>query len=109
MPWKSHGQQLRCIDFQLTVIAVGGTPGFRILNEKAEDTLAARRESEAERQSGSNESDLPSAQIMGDRRNKTYYPDGCHPAKEIEIINRITFKTKDEAENAGYKPPKSCQ
>ena len=46
--WRSRGQQLRCADFQMTVSFVAEGPSFRILDENAEETLAARREASEE-------------------------------------------------------------
>ena len=109
--YKSRGQQLRCADFQLTVTTVAGGPSFRLVDIAAEDLVAARRQAKEEQDSlaeaggGATESTEP-AEIIADSKSKTYYPNGCLPAKEI--ANKITFKTTAEAEKAGFKAAKNC-
>ena len=48
------------------------------------------------------------AEIIADKQSKTYYPNGCQPAKEIAEANKVTFKTTAEAEKAGFKAAKNC-
>ena len=48
-------------------------------------------------------------EIIADKQSKTYYPNGCQPAKQIAKNNRITFKTAADAEKAGFKLAKNCQ
>jgi len=109
--YKSRGQQLRCADFQLTVTTVAGGPSFRLVDIAADDLIAARRQAKEEQDSlaeaggGTTESPEP-AEIIADSKSKTYYPNGCLPAKEI--ANKITFKTTAEAEKAGFKAAKNC-
>jgi len=109
--YKSRGQQLRCADFQLTVTTVAGGPSFRLVDIAADDLIAARRQAKEEQDSlaeaggGTTESTEP-AEIIADSKSKTYYPNGCLPAKEI--ANKITFKTTAEAEKAGFKAAKNC-
>ena len=108
--YKSRGQQLRCADFQLTVTTVAGGPSFRLVDIAADDLVAARRQAKEEQDSvveagGAIESPEP-AEIIADSKSKTYYPNGCLPAKEI--ANKITFKTTADAEKAGFKAAKNC-
>ena len=103
--WKSRGQQLRCADFQMTVSIVGEGPSFRILDEIAEETLTARREAREEQKSAE-ESLEP---IVADRQMKIYYSQACPPENEIKESDRVTFKTGEDAEKAGYKLAKQCQ
>lgn|GEM_PF-331708 len=121
--WRSRGQQLRCADFQLIVSTLAGGPSLRLLDFAAEDTIAARRQEKEEQDSlaeatatasESNEKDTDSTgdneskQIVGDKQSKTYYPNGCHPAKEISEANKAVFKTVEEAEKAGFKLARNC-
>lgn len=46
--------------------------------------------------------------IIGDKQTKTYYPNGCQPAKEISETNRAVFKTPADAQKAGFKLAKNC-
>jgi hypothetical protein len=108
--YKSRGQQLRCADFQLTVTTVAGGPSFRLVDIAADDLIAARRQAKEEQDSlaeagGTTENTEP-AEIIADSKSKTYYPNGCLPAKEI--ANKITFRTTAEAEKAGFKAAKNC-
>ena len=109
--YKSRGQQLRCADFQLTVTTVAGGPSFRLVDTAADDLIAERRQAKeeqdalAESGAAATEATEP-AEIVADSKSKTYYPNGCLPAKEI--ANKITFKTTAEAERAGFKAAKNC-
>ena len=102
--WKSRGQQLRCSGFQMTVSIVADGPSFRILDEDAEKTLAARREAREE-QSSAEES---AAEIVADRQKQIYYPKGCQPPNEIKDSDRVVFENSEDAEKAGYKLAKHC-
>jgi hypothetical protein len=102
--WKSRGRQLRCDDFQMTVSIVADGPSFRILDEDAEKTLAARREAREE-QSSAEES---AAEIVADRQKQIYYPKGCQPPNEIKNSDRVVFENSEDAEKAGYKLAKHC-
>jgi len=110
--WRSKGQQLRCADFQLTVTTVANRPSFRLLDTAADDLVAERRQAKEEQDSlaeasASSEGSEP-AEIVADKQSKTYYPNGCQPAKEIAEANKATFKTTAEAEKAGFKAAKNC-
>jgi hypothetical protein len=111
--WRSKGQQLRCADFQVIVSTLAGGPSLRLVDVAADDTVAARRQAKEEQDaaaevaggSGAGE-EIPA--IVGDRQSKTYYLNGCQPAKEITEINKVTFKTAEEAQRAGFKLAKNC-
>lgn len=110
--WRSRGQQLRCADFQLIVTTVAGGPSLRVLDVAAEETVAARRQAKEEQDSAAEsvaneQSETP--EIVADKQTMTYYPSACRPEKEIVEANRITFKTTDEAEKAGFKLAKNCR
>ena len=128
--WRSRGQQLRCADFQMIVSTLAGGPSLRIFDLSAEDAIAARRQAKEEQDAareaageseGSAASETktndgseaekttePTPAIIGDKQTKTYYPVGCHPAKEITETNRAVFKTAEEAQKAGFKLAKNC-
>jgi hypothetical protein len=105
--WKSKGEQLRCADFQLIVTTVAGGPSFRVLDIAADDLIAARRQAKDEQDSLAENTETP-AEIIGDKQSKTYYPNGCQPAKEIAAANKVMFKTTAEAEKAGFKAARNC-
>ncbi len=110
--WKSRGQQMRCADFQVIVATVGGGPSLRVLDLAAENTIAARRQAKEEQDAATEvataNSNLAPADIIGDKQTKTYYLGACQPAKEIPPLNKIAFRTAEEAEKAGFKPAKTC-
>ena len=108
-PWKSQGQQLKCVDFQATVSSVARGPSFRILDLTADATLTARRIAKEEEKEALEENSVEEPGILGDKQSKIYYPANCEVAKEISESNRTTFKTALEAEKAGYKPAKECK
>jgi len=110
---RSRGQQLRCADFQLTVTTVARGPSFRLVDTAADDLVAQRRQAKEEQDSlaeGSapTESTEVPAEILADKKSKTYYPNGCVPEKQISEANRMNFKTAAEAEKAGFKAAKNC-
>lgn len=112
--WKSRGMQLRCSDFQLIVTKVAGGPSFRLLDTAAEDLVAQRRQQKEEQDSAAEaaaagQQTEESSEIIGDKQSKTYYPNGCQPAKEIAGANKVTFKSAAEAEKAGFKAARNCQ
>lgn len=107
--WKSRGQQMRCADFELTVSMVAGSPSFRLLDQTAAETLTARRVAKEEEEVAAEETSQESEEILGDSQARIYYPSSCRPAKEIDQATRVIFKTRAEAEKAGFKPAKGCQ
>ncbi len=108
VPWKLRGQQLRCADFEMTVTMVAGGPSFRILDQTAQEAWVARRQAQAEQDSAAEESNPEEEGIVGDSQTRIYYPKDCQPAKEINEADRVVFKTKEEAEKAGFRPPRNC-
>jgi hypothetical protein len=106
-PWKDRGQQLKCTDFQMTVAIVSEGPSFHIIDQAAEKTIAARRQAKEEADTAAEEA--AAAEIVGDKKNKVYYSESCLPGSEIKEADRVIFKSKEAAENAGYKPAKACQ
>ena len=112
--WRSKGQQLRCADFQLIVTTVAGGPSFRLLDISAEDLVAERRQAKeeqdalAEANPSGESTETATPEIIADKDSKTYYPNGCLPAKEIAEKNKVVFKTAADAEKAGFKAAKNC-
>jgi hypothetical protein len=112
--WRSRGQQLRCADFQMIVQTMAGGPSFRLWDIAADETVAQRRQAKEEEDSVAEEAAAKEVteneeEILGDRQSKTYYANGCQPAKQIAENNRIRFKTTADAEKAGFKLAKHCQ
>ena len=110
---RARGQQLRCADFQLTVTTVAGGPSFRLMDTAADDLVAQRRQAKEEQDSLAQaspptESAEEPAEIVADKKSKTYYPNGCVSEKEISAANKVTFKTVADAEKAGFKTAKNC-
>ena len=89
----------------MTVSIVADGPSFRILDENAQETLAARREARAEESSAEESAEA----IVADRQSKIYYSKACPPENEIKESDRVIFKTSEDAEKAGYKQRKQCQ
>ena len=101
---------MRCADFQMTVTIVAGGPSFRILDQTAEDTVASRREAKEQETVAAENATAVTPEttgIIGDRLTKTYYTAGCQPAKITEV-NRVTFKSTNDAEKAGFKAARNC-
>ncbi len=105
-PWKTRGTRIRCADFQITVSMIADGPSFRLIDETAEQTIAARREAKEQESSASEEE--TAHEIIADKQTRVYYSGACQPIAELKGTNRVVFKTIDEAEKAGYKPAKKC-
>lgn len=111
--YRSRGQQMRCDGFQLLVTTVAGGPTLRVLDVAAEETVAMRRQQKEERaEMAEAAAETPEApeepEIFADKKSKTYYLGTCRPEKEIAEGNKVVFKTRDEAEKAGFKLAKGC-
>jgi len=110
--WRMRGQQLKCADFQLTVITVANGPSFRILDTASEEVVAQRRKAKEEEDSiaeAQATENTESEEIIGDKQSKTYYANFFHQATQTTETNRVTFKTTADAEKAGFKLAKNCQ
>jgi hypothetical protein len=106
--WRSRGRQLRCTDFFMTVTTIADGPSFRIVDQTADDQLAARRLAKEEQESEAAESEHEEPSIVGDAKNKIYYTPECAPLKPIIAGDQVAFKSVEEAEKAGYKRSKNC-
>jgi len=110
--YRSKGQQLRCADFQLLVTTVAGGPSFKLWDTTADELVAQRRQAKEEQDTAAEAAaaseSINGSEIIGDKQSRTYYPNGCQPAREIAEANKVTFKTSVEAEKAGYKAAKNC-
>ena len=104
---KGRGQQLRCADFELSVSVIAGGPSLRIVELAAEETIAARRQAKEDAAEALANAPEPTPMI-GDTRNKTYYPLDCSALKDVPEKKRITFASQEEAEKAGYKRSEKC-
>jgi hypothetical protein len=105
--WKVRGQQIDCADFQLTVVMVGEGPSFHIIDETAEQTIAARREAKEEQDAAAEAAQAD--EIVADAKARLYYLESCQPPTEVKQENRVVFKSREEAEKAGYKLARACQ
>ncbi|HUS10293.1 MAG TPA: hypothetical protein VMZ30_07485 [Pyrinomonadaceae bacterium] len=106
-PWKTRGQQLKCADFQITVGIVAEGPSFHIIDESAEQITTARRQALQDENDAGEE--METVEIVANKKTRTYYVAGCAPAQAIEEGDRVMFKSKEDAEKAGYKLAKKCE
>jgi len=106
-PWKSRGSLIRCADFQITLSIVAAGVSFHLIDETAEQTIATRREAKYQEATAAAEEE--ENEILADKQSRVYYSEACRPTTEVKETNRVLFKTKEEAEKAGYKAAKNCQ
>ena len=99
---KRGGQQVTCDGFSVFASVIAGSPGIRITDEAAQETIANRREEAAAA------AEAAEVAVIGDQRTKFYYPSDCSEREKVPEVSRVTFKDKDEAEKAGYKLAKDC-
>jgi hypothetical protein len=107
---RNKGQQLRCTDFQVFVSTVARGPSLRIVDVAAEDSIAQRRQAKEERDSAVAEAETTeeAPEIVADKKARVYYLASCQPSGEIAEANRVSFKSSEEAEKAGFKLAKGC-
>ena len=98
-PVKGNGRQLTCDGFSVFASMIGGGPAIRITDDTAPDIITARVEAAL---------DAEEKEVIGDIRNKSYYPSDCAARDQIPQASRMSFKNKDEAEKAGYTLSKDC-
>jgi hypothetical protein len=98
-PVKGSGRQLTCDGFSVFASMIGGGPAIRITDDTAPDIITARVEAAL---------DAEEKEVVGDIRNKSYYPSDCAARDQIPQASRMSFKNKDEAEKAGYTLSKDC-
>ena len=106
-PWKTRGSRIRCADFQITVSTLAGGASFHLIDDTAEQTIAARRQAKDEEAIAAQAE--AESEVIADKRRRVYYSGGCLPANELKETDRVVFKTKEEAEKAGYSAAKDCQ
>jgi hypothetical protein len=97
---KKNGKQLQCDGFTIFVSIIAGGPSVRLSEDAAQATIAQRREEAAA---------AAEALVIGDTKTKLYYSAGCLALEDVPQLNRINFKNKEEAEQAGYKLAKACE
>ncbi len=105
--WRVRGQRLRCADFEMTVSPLGEGPSFRILDLSAEETIAARRQAREEQLAALEEEQ--EGAVFGDRQTKLFYLATCQPETSLNESHRVVFKSRQEAEKAGYKLAPDCE
>lgn len=103
---KGRGQLISCDGIEIFASLVGGSPGLRLTDTAAEQTLTSRREEAA---NAEEEAEAAAAAFIGDKQTKLYYPPGCAAAVDVSPTNRIVFKDEEEAQKGGYKKSKNCQ
>jgi hypothetical protein len=105
---KGRAQQIQCADFQLTVSPIGGAPSLRIADLTAEETILARRQAKEDATTAAEAAGPEQHPVVGDARNKIYYPADCEALKTVPEKSRQSFESKGAAEQAGYKRAANC-
>ena len=105
---RGRGLQMKCSDFHLIVSTIAGGPSLRVIDIGAEDVVAARRQAKEEADSAVEAGTAEEAAIVGDKQAKVYYLATCQAPREISEVNKILFKTTEDAEKAGFKLAKNC-
>lgn len=105
--WRTRGQRLRCTDFEITISMLGEGPSFRILDLTAEETIAARRQAKEDELADLEEEQTEG--IVGNTKSKVFYLGECLQSAAIKETDRIVFKSREEAEKAGFKLAPPCE
>jgi hypothetical protein len=105
--WRTRGQRLRCTDFEITVSMLGEGPSFRILNLSAEETIAARRQAREAQLAAMEEEQ--GERIVGDKKLRLFYLGECRPSNAIKETDLVVFKSREDAEKAGYRLATQCE
>lgn len=99
---KREARQMTCDGFSVFASVIAGSPGIRLSDDAAQETIATRREEAA------TAAEAAAAAVIGDQRTKFYYPADCSGREKVPEASRVSFKDKDEAEKAGYTLAKDC-
>jgi micrococcal nuclease len=51
----------------------------------------------------------PLGAVIGNKRSKVYHWSGCPDYEKVSAQNRVTFPSREAAEQAGYRPTGNCQ
>ena len=105
--WRVRGRRLPCADFEVTISMLGEGPSFRIVDLTAEETIAARRQAK-EDEATAMEEEVASA-VIANKKAKVFYLSNCLPDDEIKESDRVIFKSREEAEKAGFKLVAGCE
>src|SRR5262245_50652861 len=46
--------------------------------------------------------------VIGNKRSKVYHEPACLDYEKVSPQNRVTFQSREEAEQAGYRKAKNC-
>ena len=98
-PVKRNGKELMCDGFSLFASTIARGPSLRIADEIAQNVIAERREKAIE---------SAETEVVGDSRTMNYYPADCAAKQDVPAASRTIFKTREEAETAGYKLARDC-
>ena len=52
---------------------------------------------------------VPNGEVLGNKNSKIYHWPGCPGYEKVAEKNRVMFKTRTEAEAAGYRAAKNCK
>ncbi len=47
--------------------------------------------------------------VIGNRRSRVYHWSGCPDYDKVSVQNRVTFPSREAAEQAGYRPAGNCR
>jgi hypothetical protein len=107
-PARGRGFKLRCADFELQASTIAGGPSLKVLDVAADDVIAERRQAKEEADAAVQDATSEQPTVTGDKQAKVYYLASCPPPKEISELNKVGFKSSEEAEKAGFKLAKGC-
>jgi hypothetical protein len=97
----------------LTAFGLGRQSAGQVVQEAAVGTaLETKSEVEGERrnsESTARPTGTPSTYYVASKNGEVYHLPHCAGAKRISEANKITFKTKEEAEAAGLRPAANCK
>jgi beta-lactamase superfamily II metal-dependent hydrolase/methylphosphotriester-DNA--protein-cysteine methyltransferase len=89
----------------LTAMFIGRTSGDEA---KSNSTTPTSPEPAATAKPAPANEPTPSGQIIGNKNSKIYHTPGCSTYDKVSEKNRVSFKSVEEAEAAGYRRAKNC-
>ncbi len=91
-------------DATVSVVKEGSAPSVEKDTQKVENIVEKEKNPEK-----SNGPVTPEGGYVASKNGTKYHLPWCSGAKHIKEENKVNFKTKEEAEKAGYTPASNCK
>lgn len=101
-PWEHRKEPSELADLELKKLSNPSRPTLPIQENMAPQASASPAQGVTERATTIN------GEVRGNKNSKIYHWPGCPGYTKIADHNRVTFRSRSEAETAGYRAAKNC-